>query len=80
MAFHRLAAGTELHGVRCMTAPCRGCLERHLGCHDQCERYQAFVKYRQEVRQKRRDDLHTEYLRVDVTQKIKNYQNQHKRR
>ena len=25
-------------------APCKGCEERVLGCHDQCERYQDYRK------------------------------------
>lgn len=25
-------------------APCRGCQERYLACHDHCERYQSWKK------------------------------------
>lgn len=24
--------------------PCKDCPDRHLGCHDKCEKYQAFKK------------------------------------
>ncbi len=29
-------------------APCKDCQERELGCHDRCEKYQAFRVERQE--------------------------------
>lgn len=34
-----------------MVAPCKGCLERVLGCHDSCAKYQAFHKERVEARE-----------------------------
>lgn len=27
-----------------ITAPCKDCAERHIGCHSSCEKYQAFHK------------------------------------
>lgn len=27
-----------------VTAPCRGCPDRHLGCHGICEKYQDYLK------------------------------------
>lgn len=29
-----------------MNAPCKDCPDRYVGCHSQCEKYQAFRKYR----------------------------------
>lgn len=28
-----------------MKAPCKDCPDRHLACHDHCERYQAFKEW-----------------------------------
>lgn len=39
-----------------MTAPCKGCPRRELGCHDRCEKYQAFRKWRLEVVKRMKDD------------------------
>ena len=29
-------------------APCKGCEERQVGCHSQCERYLSYVKMKDE--------------------------------
>lgn len=34
-------------------APCKNCTERHAGCHSQCEKYIAFARESEEIRQKR---------------------------
>lgn len=30
------------NGVYAMTAPCRNCTDRNIGCHGQCEKYAAY--------------------------------------
>ena len=40
-----------------MNAPCKDCPDRHAVCHDSCERYQAFHRERQEISQKRQEDI-----------------------
>lgn len=32
-----------------MKAPCKDCLDRHQGCHSECEKYIAFRKERDEL-------------------------------
>lgn len=34
-------------------APCKGCSERHVGCHSTCEKYQAFRKEADRLREER---------------------------
>ena len=49
-------------------APCKGCEERHPGCHDSCGKYKAWKaeaqrksgQYREYKRQRREDFLHSE--------------------
>ena len=36
-----------------MTAPCKECTERKLGCHTTCDKYQEFNKQRELIRQNR---------------------------
>jgi hypothetical protein len=36
-----------------MTPPCKDCSDRQLGCHGQCERYQAFRAKKEREAQKR---------------------------
>jgi hypothetical protein len=31
-----------------VTAPCKGCQQRHLGCHGTCEKYQEFRRIHDE--------------------------------
>jgi len=32
-----------------MDAPCHGCKDRKVGCHDRCERYQEYRQYAEHV-------------------------------
>ena len=34
-------------------APCYGCPDRYLGCHDTCEKYKEFKNLRNEINEKR---------------------------
>lgn len=36
-----------------MKAPCKDCINRKLGCHMTCEKYQKFNKQREQIRQNR---------------------------
>ena len=33
-------------------APCKGCEERHVGCHSKCEKYSAFLERRSAIKLK----------------------------
>ena len=33
-----------------MTAPCKNCPDRVVGCHSTCERYAEYAKEREEIR------------------------------
>lgn len=35
-------------------APCKGCEERHPGCHAECESYKAWAEARQELNRRMR--------------------------
>lgn len=37
-----------------MTAPCKECPDRHRACHDSCEKYQEFKRWREQVLEKAR--------------------------
>lgn len=36
-----------------MTAPCKNCKDRYLGCHDHCDKYKAF---KEEIKKLRNSD------------------------
>lgn len=36
-----------------MKCHCQGCSDRHVGCHSQCNAYQAFVAERERIRKNR---------------------------
>lgn len=36
-----------------MTAPCKNCPEREIGCHSMCDRYIRYAKQREKIREKR---------------------------
>lgn len=39
-----------------LKAPCKDCPDRHMLCHDTCEKYQAFKKDREKISEIRRKD------------------------
>ena len=49
--------------------PCYGCTERELGCHDRCDRYQAFKTKRTEVLATIREEKERERDYVHVVSK-----------
>ena len=59
-----------------MDAPCRDCLDRHIGCHATCEKYKAFHDEQMEMRRKKRIGFeHTEYLGSLTLQRHKRRRN-----
>lgn len=43
-------------GMSVLKAPCKDCPDRHMLCHDTCEKYQAFKKDREKISEIRRKD------------------------
>lgn len=45
-----------------VTAPCKGCQDRHLGCHGTCEKYQEYKKIHEEeaAADRRRTDAYVD--------------------
>lgn len=39
-----------------MLAPCKGCKDRVLGCHSDCERYLEFSRENERIKEQRRKD------------------------
>ena len=39
-----------------MTAPCKNCPEREIGCHRMCDRYIRYAKQREKIRENRKQD------------------------
>ncbi|MBO5389411.1 MAG: hypothetical protein J6A59_15010 [Lachnospiraceae bacterium] len=37
-------------------APCKGCTDRYLGCHDKCDKYREFKQYNEELKNKIRQE------------------------
>lgn len=57
-------------------APCKDCKDRHLGCHDTCEKYLEFKHenetYKNLVREINRErNLHISYLAKEKEKRIK---------
>ena len=53
-----------------MKAPCKDCQDRHVGCHADCERYQAYAKVFEAAREKRAKRNDVDYFisrRIDHT-------------
>ena len=53
-------------------APCKGCREREIGCHDTCPRYKRFKDARQEVLNRRHRDSDQVGFFGDVAKRRKN--------
>lgn len=39
-----------------MLSPCKGCLDRALHCHSQCEKYQIYAEWCEARREKRKQE------------------------
>ena len=45
-----------------MRPTCQNCDDRHIGCHAECERYQAFCEYKKRIeKEKRKEGYLNEY-------------------
>jgi predicted metal-binding transcription factor (methanogenesis marker protein 9) len=42
-----------------MDAPCKDCPDRHALCHSTCEKYQAFVREREAIREQKKLESRT---------------------
>jgi len=42
-------------------APCKGCTERHAGCHGDCQKYTDWTNERQAEKQKRIEAFNKQY-------------------
>lgn len=42
-------------------APCLGCVDRHLACHDQCSNYQEWQAENKAAAEKRRQEIYTDH-------------------
>nr|DAI77800.1 MAG TPA: hypothetical protein [Caudoviricetes sp.] len=65
-----------------MTAPCKNCQDREVGCHSKCDRYAEYNRQREDIRQKRLHDAQTDpsiFLAGNAT-KIKWENHKHRRR
>ena len=47
-------------------SPCKGCEERHVGCHDRCERYLKAV----EEARKAKDEIHQKLKMESIADRI----------
>lgn len=45
-----------------MTAPCKDCIERKIGCHSDCKRYINYIEYKHYI--KRKQDADNDTLRL----------------
>lgn len=50
---------------------CKGCTERHEGCHSQCERYKAFRKALEEKKMLERMENEAKYSLIEQAQRRK---------
>ena len=50
---------------------CKGCTERHEGCHSQCERYKAFRKKLDEKNERKRLENEAKYSLIEQAQRRK---------
>lgn len=54
-----------------MSAPCKDCGDRYLGCHDRCERYLAAVEETEMIKRKKREIRETNEYFVQRKRKRK---------
>ena len=63
-----------------MTAPCRGCPERHEACHDRCPTYQAYKAEREAIRKERAFEMilvADDRLKAAERRKLNRYKRDH---
>lgn len=37
-------------------APCKDCEDRYVGCHSDCDKYSEYVRYKEKLKQKEREE------------------------
>lgn len=57
-----------------MIYPCKGCKDRHTGCHAECERYKAACAERKKIREERYKEHELIELSVKRAERIKKQQ------
>lgn len=68
------------NGVHVMTAPCKNCTDRQMGCHGQCERYKAYREVMDEAGRKRYAAGEAEGLEIEGKLRIMKTRRLEKRR
>jgi hypothetical protein len=56
-----------------MKVPCRGCDDRHTGCHAECEKYLSWSNERREARERDYASRIADIYAVERDKKIKSY-------
>lgn len=54
-----------------MINPCKGCVDRHEGCHGRCEEYQEWLVMKREANNKQRLESKVRSAEEDRWQRIK---------
>lgn len=54
-----------------MTAPCKDCPKRELGCHNKCARYQAFKRTREQARERAMAEKEADYSEIERFKRIR---------
>lgn len=49
-------------------SPCKGCTERYVGCHSECEKYITYVDGRKEQYKKNKERIEQDQLLYDIEQ------------
>lgn len=53
--------------IKCITAPCKGCEKRVVGCHAGCPDYISFTEKIKMVKEKERNDkLYSGYISIAI--------------
>ena len=51
-------------------APCKGCMDRVLGCHDNCEKYQEYKAKNDAARKVRQQEQDVTIARIQNIQRV----------
>lgn len=59
-------------------SPCKGCSERFVGCHSNCEKYKEFTQENDEIRKKRQSHYFYDDYAIKKTQSFRKFRQKHK--
>ena len=62
-----------------MKAPCYGCPERTVGCHENCDRYKEFKAKKDAVRQKEKHETAANVWRIEAEIRMLKHKHLHGR-